>query len=105
FVKRLGFLFELSQKRLSQSESEVNHFSLGESDESRLSENARITLAEAKRWSVLFEEQDATKSKSGSEVATSDYVLNPVYAPKFGISIRKNKKITIGTPDLEALIE
>lgn len=104
FIKRLGFLFELSQKRLSQSESEVNHFSLGESDESRLSDNARIILGEAKRWSVLFEEQDATKSKSTSEVASADYILNPVYAPKFGISIRKNRKITIGTPDLEVLI-
>lgn len=104
-VKRLGFLYELSQKRVSQSESEVNHFSLNESDESRLTDNAKIVIGEAKRWSVLFEELDATKSKSPSEVATSDYVLNPIYAPKFGISIRKNRKITLTTPDVEALIQ
>jgi hypothetical protein len=105
FVKRLGFLYELSQKRISQSECEVNHFSLNESDESRLSENAKFVIREAKRWSVIFEESDATKSKNASEVATSDYVLNPIYAPKFGISIRKNRKITLTTPDVEALIQ
>lgn len=104
-VKRLGFLYELSQKRISQSESEVNHFSLNESDESRLTDNTKIVMREAKRWSVLFEESEATKSKTVSEVATSDYVLNPIYAPKFGISIRKNRKITLTSPDVEALIQ
>lgn len=104
-VKRLGFLYELSQKRISQSESEVNHFSLNESDESRLTDNTKIVIREAKRWSVLFEEAEATKSKSVSEVATSDYVLNPIYAPKFGISIRKNRKIILTSPDVEALIQ
>jgi len=90
---RLGSLFELAQRRESQSEPEVNHFSITTSDESRLSEDTKNILIEAKIWSVLIEDID-TKNKTDFEMSTSDYILNPIYAPKFGISYRKIRKLT-----------
>ena len=104
FVKRLCFIFELSHKRLSQSEIEINHFSLAESDISKLTDRADIVISEGKRWSVLFEENNATKNKTDTDISTNDYVLNPIYAAKYGISPNKNRKITFKARDIETCL-
>lgn len=93
-VRRLGQLFEAFNRRRSQSEPEINHFSVDEADRSELSDHARQILREAKVWSVLYEEKE-TKSKSDYDVAQADWVLNRIYCPHFSISYRKRRKVTL----------
>jgi len=91
---RLGRIFEAFNRRRSQSEPEINHISIDNADRDHLSERAELLLREAKIWSVVYEEQD-TKNKSDYDIAHTDLILNPIYAPHFSISYRKRRKITI----------
>jgi hypothetical protein len=56
-----------------------------------LTESLQHILREAKVWSVLYEEKDA-KNKSDYDIAQTDLILNPIFAPHFGISYRKRRK-------------
>ena len=93
-TRRLGQLFEVYNRRRSQSETEINHFSIDEADRSNLSDASKQLLKEAKVWSVLYEEKE-TKSKGGAEVAQADWILNQIYCPHFNISYRKRKKLSL----------
>jgi superoxide dismutase len=62
-AKRLGAIFNYCQSRRSQSESEVNHFTLDLTDINLLAYNVKEILNESLVWSVLIE-QKGTKSKS-----------------------------------------
>lgn len=93
-VRRLGALFEAFNRRPGQSEPEINHFSIDQSDQGSLSEAAGQILKEARTWSVLYEEPD-TKNKRDYDIAQADWVLNRIYAPHFGISYRKRRKVTL----------
>jgi len=102
FVFRLGTLFMLAHQRPSLSESEQSHFTIlrGTSD---LSEEDREFFREALKWSVLYEYK-GTKKKSEQEPETTEYVLNPIYAPFFHISYRKKRRLEITTDDVICLI-
>ena len=100
---RLGKLFQAFNRRASQSEPEINHFSISESDRAKLSAGAEALLREAKIWSVLYESQD-TKNKQDFDIAQTDLILNPIYAPHFRISYRKRKKITLHAGHVEVLL-
>lgn len=102
-VRRLGSLFDAFNRRPAQSEPEINHFSIDQSDKAGLSEAATLLLEEARTWSVLYEEPD-TKSKSDYDVAQSDWVLNRVFAPRFSISYRKRRKITLKASQVNAIL-
>lgn len=93
-ARRLGQLFEAFNRRRSQSESEINHFSIDEADRSHLSVASAQILKEAKIWSVLYEEKE-TKSKSDYDVSQADWLLNQIYCPHFNISYRKRKKLML----------
>jgi len=102
-VRRLGALFEAFNRRAAQSEPEINHFSIDQSDKAGLSDAAIQLLKEARTWSVLYEEPD-TKSKSDYDVAQSDWVLNRIFAPRFSISYRKRRKITLKATQVNAIL-
>lgn len=101
-AKRLGKVFNYSQSRRSQSESEVNHFTLDMTDKSSLSETTQVLLNESLVWSVLIE-TESTKSKSNDNLEEKDYLLHPVLSPYFGISHRKKRKIKFSVPELEII--
>jgi len=100
---RLGRVFEAFNRRRSQSEPEVNHFSIDNADRSNLSPQAELLLREAKIWSVLYEAKD-TKNKSDYDIAQTDLILNPIYAPHFSISYRKRRKVTLRAPHADILL-
>lgn len=102
-VRRLGAVFEAFNRRPGQSEPEINHFSIDESDKAGLSEAAQQILKEARTWSVLYEEPD-TKNKSDYDIAQSDWVLNRIYAPHFGISYRKRRKVTLKAGQINTIL-
>jgi hypothetical protein len=89
-VNVLGKLFRLSQARFSQSEAERTHFSILNEE---LTGESKIVLQEAVKWSVLFETPE-TKVKA-SRHESNDYVLNPIFAPFFGLSYNKGRKLEL----------
>jgi hypothetical protein len=102
FVLTLGSLFALSHRRPAQSEPEVSHFGILSGQEN-LSDEDQQFLCEALRWSVLDEEPE-TKAKDPSDTSSSDWILNPIYAPYFHITYRKKRKLSLGSGDLIVLI-
>lgn len=103
FARRLGGLFEAYNRRRSQSEPEINHFSINEADTVGLSTDAQTILREAKIWSVLRETKD-TKNKADADTAQFELVLNAIYAPHFRISYRKRRKITLTAAELDIIL-
>ena len=95
----MGRIYSYSQTRKSQSEVEINHFSLDLSDETELNEDTRTLLNEAIIWSVLIEEH-STKQKNSESLEVKDYVLHPVLSAHFGISYRKKKKLKLNKESL-----
>ncbi|KQV96640.1 hypothetical protein [Pelomonas sp. Root1237] len=100
---RLGRVFEAFNRRRSQSEPEVNHLSIDNADWAKLSDKANLLLREAKIWSVLYEAKD-TKNKSDYDIAQTDLILNPIYAPHFSISYRKRRKVTLHPSQADVLL-
>ncbi|PRY04414.1 hypothetical protein [Paraburkholderia sp. BL25I1N1] len=89
-VNTLGQIFRLSQQRPSQSEPERTHFSI---DRGIPTGEAADIIKECIKWSVLFVSQE-TKVKD-ARFETDEYVLNPIYAPYFGISFNKGRKLEL----------
>lgn len=100
---RLGKLFQAYNRRASQSEPEINHFSIKAADREKLTPEAEALLRQAKIWSVLYEEQD-TKNKSNYDIEATDLILNPIYAPHFRISYRKRRKVTLQAGHVEVIL-
>ena len=98
-ANRLGKIFSYSQSRKTQSEVEINHFTLDLSEKMTLDDDTRTLLSEALIWSVLLEE-DSTKSKTTDSIETKDYLLHPVLSAHFGISYRKKKKLKLSREQL-----
>jgi hypothetical protein len=98
-VNFLGRLFRLSQARPSQSEPERTHFSIINEE---VSEASKKVIDEALKWSVFFKE---TESKvKGLRYESSEYVLNPIYAPFFGISYNKGRKLEMPANNAESML-
>jgi hypothetical protein len=93
-AQRLGILFSLHQKRKTQSEPEINHFSIGISDVSLLDVEVQKLLNESLVWSVL-KLYKSTKNKTETDIEQSEYLLHPVLSCYFGISPRKKRKIKL----------
>jgi hypothetical protein len=102
FVLTLGSLFALAHRRPAQSEPEVSHFGITSGHEVLTDEDQKF-LCEALRWSVLAEEAE-TKAKDPLLPPSSDWILNPIYAPYFHITYRKKRKLSLASPDLITLI-
>nr|CBA32678.1 hypothetical protein Csp_D33350 [Curvibacter putative symbiont of Hydra magnipapillata] len=102
-MRRLGRLFEAAHRRPSQSEVEINHFSIDESDRVGLSKESKDLITQAKIWSVFYEEQD-TKNKSNYDLVQTDIIPNRIFCPSFGISYRKKKKLTLTAAQVNTIM-
>ena len=103
FVLRLGSLFAIAHQRPTQSEPEITHFAVGR-DQQELSDADHSFLAEAVKWSVLFDKRQ-TKQKQVYDPKGLEYVLNPIYAPYFHISYRKRRCLSLKSHELTTLIK
>lgn len=101
FIYNLGHIFEYSHMRKTQSESEINHFSI-RGGYSVLSDNDTNFLSEAEKWGVLYK-QKSTKDKSDSNPDSVEWILNPIYAPFFFISYRKKRKLELSSDQFRIL--
>ena len=101
-VMRLGSIFESAQRRPSQSEPEINHFSINDSQRVALDNNVLSLIKDGLMWSVLYETSD-TKNKSDYDIMQNDYVPNPMFAPYFGISYRKKRKLSLTASEVNTL--
>lgn len=88
-VEGLGTLFNFYQKSLTQSESEITQFGFSNSEVLEPEDN--VIIRESEKWGILII-KDSTKEKSTFETGLSEYILNPIYSPKFSISYRKGRK-------------
>lgn len=88
-VNTLGQIFRFSQNRPSQSEAERTHFSI----DNALPPEADAILQECIKWSILFVTPE-TKVKD-ERFESEEYILNPIYAPYFGISYNKGRKLEL----------
>ena len=102
-VTRLGKLFAAAQRRPSQSEVEINHFSIEDKDKDGLTEETNELIRQAKIWSIFYEEK-YTKNKSDYDLAQTDIIPNPIFSPYFRISYRKKKKITLTSNQMNVLM-
>ena len=102
-VNRLGLFFQLIQKRKSQSENEVNHFSIKVSDDLLTDETTKALLDEAIIWSVLIEIAGDTKRKSPNGASSKEYMLHPIFSPHFGISYRRKKKFDFTLDEINVI--
>lgn len=101
-IMRLGAIFESSQRRPGQSEPEVNHFSIDDSQRVALDADVELLIKEGLMWSVLYETAD-TKNKSDYDIMQNDYIPNPIFAPYFGISYRKKRKLSLSASEVNTL--
>ncbi|MBQ0832840.1 hypothetical protein [Marinobacter sp.] len=102
-ANRLGSFFQLIQKRKSQSETEVNHFSIKVTDNDQLDEVTKTLLSEAVIWSILIEIEGSTKRKGLTDIASNEYMLHPIYSPHFGISYRRKKKFEFSADQIKTI--
>lgn len=98
-VNFLGKLFRLSQGRPSQSEAERTHFCI---INDAVSTDAEKVLVEAIKWSVFFKEPES--KVKGVRYESSEYVLNPIYAPFFGLSYNKGRKLEMPAQQAELML-
>lgn len=101
-ANRLGKIFSYSHSRKTQSEVEINHFTMDLSEHLELDSHTRQLLNEALIWSVLIDE-DSTKSKAPDTIETKDYLLHPVLSAHFGISFRKKKKLKLSREEVSII--
>ncbi len=99
-VQCLGSIFREKHRSLSQSEPEVNHFTISGGT---ISEQLQIYLSEAEKWSILFVSSETKMKASG--VISCDYVLNPIYSPSFQISFRKKRSLQLSSSELLTMLE
>ena len=104
-IHRLGKIFELSQKRRPQSEPEITHFSIS-FDSVNTEENKKIQhiLNEARTWAIIYSKKD-TKNKGALDREKEDFIPNPIYAPFFGVSYRRKRKLTLSAREFLNIAE
>lgn len=102
-ANRLGSFFQLIQKRKSQSETEVNHFSIRITDNDQLDNVTKTLLSEAVIWSILIEIDGGTKKKGLTDITSNEYMLHPIYSPHFGISYRRKKKFEFTADQIKTI--
>jgi len=93
-VIRLGKIFNLSQKRYSQSMAEVNQFTLKSYEINSSDEDGEELINECKVWGIL-QEEDNNKQTTDKDNSRYLYILHPIFSPYFGISHRKKRKIDL----------
>lgn len=100
-AKRLGDMFQIIQRSKKHSEPEQCHFFV-RCDYGDLGEKINEIFKQAKCWKVLLE-HTGTKDKNPNKLALTEYQLNPIYAPKFGISYRRKKRTELTLSELNVI--
>ena len=103
FTYRLGNLFALAHARKTLSENEQTHFAIIKGT-NQLSADDEAFIKETLKWSVLFE-NESTKDKSDYLAHGNEYMLNPIYAPYFGVSYRRKRRLELSSDDIICLIQ
>lgn len=98
-VNFIGQLFMSYQSRASQSEPERTHFTIVGNLRDPQSQEI---LNEAVKWSVLLQAPE-TKVKA-NRFGSVDYILNPIYAPYFGLSYNKGRKVEFDPETAEIIL-
>jgi hypothetical protein len=101
-VNRIGELFRISQKSSYQTEPERDIFTFPY-DYSGAEEELEAFLASALSWRVLVED-DSKRVKDDNQITNKEFLLNPVYAPKFGISFRKKRGISFTLNEFKTIV-
>ena len=101
-VRRIGELFNLSQKSEYQSEPERTIFKIS-GDYGGQDEDIEKVIAAAESWRVLIVD-DSKRSKSDTKEASREFQLNPIYAPYFGISPRSMRSVTFPFEDFKVML-
>jgi hypothetical protein len=103
FVLTLGSIFALAHRRPTQSEPEISHFSIqGGSNE--LAADELEFFSEAVKWSVLSEHPETKVKAPLPQLAMTEWVLNPIYAPYFHITYRKRRKLEFSPTEMQILV-
>jgi MinD-like ATPase involved in chromosome partitioning or flagellar assembly len=102
-LDRLGSLFEVIHKSPKQSEPEINHFSIrGQLDDPEEVRQLETWLKDALNEGLL-RRLKANKRKDLKELRQDDWQLAPWFAPLFGISTRRKKKMPLEVEDLRIM--
>ncbi len=97
-IERLGNLFTAIHKSPRQGEPEINHFSTnGDLDNETLKHLQICRQENLLRW------LPSNKQKSSSDYLPDAFQINPCFAPNFGISWRRKKKLTLAPDDVRKL--
>ena len=99
---RLGLIFQLKQKKKSQSEPEIIHFAVKAHSIKDLDPKIQKLLESAKQWNVLIE-YDETKNKDITDISTKEWMLTPMVSPYFTITYRKIRKISFSIAEIETI--
>jgi len=101
-VNRIGELFRISQKSSYQSEPERDIFTF-RYDYAGSDKELENFLSSALSWRVLVEDE-SKRIKDDMQITSKEFQLNPVYAPRFGISYRKKRGVTFSMEHFKMII-
>lgn len=101
-VNRIGELFRISQKSSYQTEPERDVFTF-QYDYAGADKDLESVLSSALSWRVLVED-DSRRIKDDGQITSKEYLLNPIYAPKFGISFRKKRGVTFTLEEFKTIL-
>jgi hypothetical protein len=101
-VNRIGELFRISQKSSYQSEPERAIFTFTY-DYAGADKELEDFLNSALSWRVLVEDE-SRRVKDDNQMTRKEFQLNPIYAPKFGISYRKIRGVTFTMNQFKTIV-
>ena len=101
-ANRLGIIFSLKQRIKTQSKPENIHFSVKTHELELIDQKVKTLLHEAKLWNVLQEFDETTKD-SHESIATKEFMLTPILAPFYKISMRKKHKIVFDREEIKTI--
>jgi hypothetical protein len=101
-VNRIGELFRISQKASYQSEPERAIFTFTY-DYAGSDKDLEDFLNSALSWRVLVEDE-SRRIKDDNQMTSKEFQLNPIYAPKFGISYRKKRGVTFTMKQFKTIV-
>lgn len=102
-LERFGRLCELVHKGPRQSEPEVNHFSIKDSCEDTADRENLNNWLEHSLYEGVLRQLPGNKQKSLQNLRSEDWQLAPWFAPLYGLSTRRKKKLELSAKDVKTL--
>lgn len=102
-LERFGRLCELVHKSPRQSEPEINHFSIKGELISTADRKKLNTWLEHSWYEGALRQLPGNKQKSLQDLRSVDWQLAPWFAPLFGISTRRKKKLELAADEVKIL--